>query len=408
MPFAAETPPRSDLDSADRGAASSPNTNTGSAPRQTRVSRLKEIAIVVPTYREAENLPLLLKRIESTLSAHPWRYEVVIVDDNSQDGTVEAVEAMAAAGRKVRLIVRKNERGLSSAVVHGFRDVAQRVDTLVCMDADLSHEPESLPALLKELEENDADFVIGSRYVPGATMHEEWNLFRFLNSRIATLLALPFTSARDPMSGFFALRSSTFLQATDLNPCGYKIGLELIVKCNCRNVRETPINFSTRKFGESKLTAKEQLNYLRHVRRLLCHKHPTTGQLLNFLAVGLTGVFIDLPTYLVLLSVGTPVAPARGVAIFGAMTWNWWLNRCLTFGHSRASSKPLPQYGRYLLTNSIGALISWSVSVGLTHLSGDMGKGLLAKAGIAMLGIACGTAFNFTMSKLWVFRSRSS
>src|SRR5690349_15415001 len=107
------------------------------------------------------------------------------------------------------------------------------------MDADLSHPPEALPGMLTKLREG-ADFVLGSRYVRGGTTSDDWGVLRWLNSRVATWLARPLTSVRDPMSGFFALRRSTFEAGREFNPIGYKIGLELIVKCGCERVVEVP------------------------------------------------------------------------------------------------------------------------------------------------------------------------
>jgi dolichol-phosphate mannosyltransferase len=142
-----------------------------------------------------------------------------------------------------------------------------RGDTLVVMDADLSHPPEVIPEMLSALAQG-ADFVLGSRYVHGGTTAEGWGLFRFVNSKIATYLARPLTSVSDPMSGFFALPRSVFARAEKPSPLGYKIGLELLVRCRCRNVREVPIHFSNREHGESKLTVHQQLLYLRHLARL--------------------------------------------------------------------------------------------------------------------------------------------
>ena len=102
----------------------------------------------------------------------------------------------------------------------------------------------------------------------GGTTDDDWGVFRWLNSRVATLLSRPFTSIKDPMSGFFALRRATFRKADELNPVGYKIGLELIVKCRCRRVTELPLHFSDRVHGESKLSIREQAKYIRHIRRL--------------------------------------------------------------------------------------------------------------------------------------------
>lgn len=228
------------------------------------------ISIIVPTYKEAENLPLLMERIGAAMDATGRRWEVVVVDDDSEDGVESVCLDLSHTWPNLRLVVRMNQRGLSSAVIRGFREA--RGQTLVCMDADLSHPPEALPELVSELEDTDADFVIGSRYVPGGSTEEGWGLWRWINSKAATLLARPFTRVKDPMAGFFALRRRTFESADTLNPIGYKIGLELIVKCRCRSVHEIPIHFSRRRYGHSKLTFREQLNYLKHIKRLAVYR----------------------------------------------------------------------------------------------------------------------------------------
>jgi dolichol-phosphate mannosyltransferase len=148
----------------------------------------------------------------------------------------------------VRLLVRTADHGLSRAVLDGLRRATG--DVLVCMDADLSHPPEAIPAMLAKLREG-ADFVIGSRYAEGGSTAHDWGFLRWINSRVATWLARPLTHVRDPMSGFFALRRQTFEAGRDFNPIGYKIGLELIVKCGCERVVEIPIHFADRRFGSA-------------------------------------------------------------------------------------------------------------------------------------------------------------
>ncbi len=222
------------------------------------------VTVIVPTYREAANLRELTERIACVRSDSLHDLELIVVDDDSADGTQELIEELALPW--VRLLLRRGERGLGTAVVAGLREA--RNEFLVVMDADLSHPAEGIPQLI-ELLKGGADFAIGSRYISGGTMDQRWRVWRRLNSGVATALARPFTRVRDPMSGFFALRRSTFERAAPLNPVGYKIGLELLVKCRCRDVREVPIHFTARSRGESKLTFGQQLSYLRHVGRLL-------------------------------------------------------------------------------------------------------------------------------------------
>jgi dolichol-phosphate mannosyltransferase len=237
------------------------------------------LSVVIPTYREAKNLELLIPKISDVLRAAAVAHEIIVVDDNSQDGTAAIVDALQRAGHTVRLVTRVGERGLSSAVIRGF--VEARGAYLLCMDADMSHPPDALPRMLEAVRTPGTDFVIGSRYVSGATTEEGWGLFRWLNSRVATLLARPFTAAKDPLAGYFALPRAVFARARELSPIGYKIGLELLVKCDCRQVREIPIHFSKRKLGQSKLTLREQIRYLSHLKRLAGYKYDARSRLAN-------------------------------------------------------------------------------------------------------------------------------
>lgn len=219
----------------------------------------------MPTYQEAPNLRLLLPRIASTLTGGTVTYEVLILDDRSDDETPEVVAAESTR-MPVRLIIREGPRDLSLAVVEGLRQA--RGQTLLVMDADLSHPPERIPDLLTALNRPGADFVIGSRFTSGGRT-EDWGGHRRLNSYVATLLCRPLTGqVRDPMAGFFALRRETFERANKLAPIGYKIGLELICRCRCQGIAEVPIVFHNRVHGQSKLNLDQQSRYLRHLDRL--------------------------------------------------------------------------------------------------------------------------------------------
>jgi len=369
---------------------------------QTVHKKSKLVSIIVPTYQEVGNLSILIARISRAMKKIHRPYEVIIVDDNSQDGSDKTIAKLAEKGYPVRIIIRFAERGLSSAVIRGFREAKGR--ELVCLDADLSHPPEVIPKLLDSLKAGKYDFAIGSRYVPGASIQENWGLFRSLNSKIATLFARPFTNVRDPMSGFFALPRVIFEQADKLDPIGYKIGLELIVKCSCRNISEIPIHFADREHGQSKLRFKEQLNYLKHLKRLADFKYGNFSRLIQFCLVGSTGMVIDLGTYIILLRSGIAITLARGLAIWLAMTWNFWLNRRLTFSYSRPDSI-LKQYPRFLASCGIGAFISWSIAVLIPHKVTMFANHLLLAATI---GIAVGTLLNFLLSRYWVFKRLST
>ncbi|MCG3178847.1 MAG: Undecaprenyl-phosphate 4-deoxy-4-formamido-L-arabinose transferase [Phycisphaerae bacterium] len=246
-----------------------------------------EVSVVVPTFREADNVAELSERLFAALAGAGLSAELILVDDDSGDGIERVVEA-SPHSELIRLIVRRGERGLSSAVLRGLAEARGR--WLVVMDADLSHPPEMVPELVGPLRDGQADMVVGSRYAEGGSLDSQWSWWRRANSRMATRLARPFAPVSDPMSGFFALERATVDQAAFLNPIGYKIGLELLVKCRCRRVREVPIHFTDRQRGQSKFGTAEQFRYLEHLSRLYDFKYPRLVPVIKFLIVVTLGL----------------------------------------------------------------------------------------------------------------------
>ncbi|RPD62203.1 hypothetical protein L226DRAFT_504592 [Lentinus tigrinus ALCF2SS1-7] len=233
-------------------------------------------SVVVPAFRENGNLRPLVTRIFGALSqvnspVPAQEVEVIVVDDNSRDGSVETVEQLRREGYNVRIIVRTTERGLSSAVVRGFREA--QGDNMLCMDADLQHPPEYVPAMLASMSPTK-QFALGTRYAKGVEIDEGWPLYRRVISSGARMLALPLTSASDPMSGFFGIRKETFLKARNLNSQGFKIALDLLVKCQIPNdaIAEVPFSFGVRTEGESKLSGKVILRYLEQLAELYWYR----------------------------------------------------------------------------------------------------------------------------------------
>jgi glycosyltransferase involved in cell wall biosynthesis len=264
-------------------------------------TQIPDVSIIVPTMNEAENLPELLRRIDAALAG--VAYEVLIVDDNSKDATPTVCAELAKTYPVVLLVRLKPTNGLSGAVLHGM--AAARGTFLCVMDADLQHPPEKLPELLAPLRAGTADFVLGSRYMPGGSTEAEWSVFRKINSRVATFLARPFAGkTTDPMAGFFALPQKTYAGATQLTPLGYKIALELMCKCRVTRVQEIPIHFGTRSKGESKLTLKQQFRYLEHLSRLYDFTFPRASPVTKFLIALATSWLIGVWMYYVHLARG--------------------------------------------------------------------------------------------------------
>jgi dolichol-phosphate mannosyltransferase len=352
------------------------------------------VSVVVPTFREAENLPHLVDRLAEVARARGLRLDLTVVDDDSRDGTVEVVSTRPEEW--VRLVVRTADRGLSQAVLEGLRQA--RGDVLVCMDADLSHPPEAIPAMLDKLAAG-ADFVIGSRYTEGGSTADDWGFLRWVNSRVATWLAAPLTHVSDPMSGFFALRRATFAAGRDMNPVGYKIGLELVVKCRCERVVEVPIHFADRRFGESKLTLAQQLLYLRHLWRLYTFKFGLWTPLVRFLVIGLIGTLANLLLLTGLRALGVGAPSAVALSILGAMAANFVLSRRL----DRTARGPavVGQLVSYVAATTPGALVNYFATLATAARFPAW-----PLQGAVLVGIAAGTVLNLTASRYLAFRAR--
>ncbi len=219
------------------------------------------LSVVVPTYNEAENAAPLLQRVTTALAGID--FELIFIDD-STDGTERVLEALATGEPRLRVIHRTGRRGLATAVTEGI--ALAKGDVVCVLDADLQHPPELLPALREALEQAGADLAIASRHVPGGS--EELAVGRRIVSRVATLLAWVLLgrarAVSDPLSGFFAFRRAV-VDGVRLQPVGFKILLEILVRGRVARVVEVPYRFEARGAGESKLTLAQNIEYLRHL-----------------------------------------------------------------------------------------------------------------------------------------------
>lgn len=239
------------------------------------IETMEGFSIIIPTYYEANNLSNLAKRI-AQVDFGQRNFEVILVDDNSQDNTPAVVKLLTAQYPWLKLMIRHGKkRNLSQSIIDGYH--AAQYPILITMDADLSHPPEKIPDMLAILTDPTVDAVIGSRYVPGGSTDKSWPITRVFTSKFAALIAqlFLFIRVKDPLSGFLAIRKQTLLTGGPLTPIGWKIGLEIIIKCHCDTIREIPIHFAQRQQGTSKLTAKISFDYLRHIAHLVWHKMTT-------------------------------------------------------------------------------------------------------------------------------------
>jgi len=230
-------------------------------------SSFPNLSIVVPTYNEKDRLPALVSAIVDACRTHAVECEIVVVDDNSPDGTGRVADDLALR-YPVTVLHRAGKLGLGTAVVDGFN--AARADIVGVMDADLSHPPAALPPMLSAMRRMAADMVIGSRYIPGGGTGD-WGAGRLLMSRFACLLARGLTPVSDPTSGFFLVRKD-LARAVTISAGGFKICLELLIRGRPAAVLEYPYVFRARTAGESKMNLREAVGYLDQLKDLWAFK----------------------------------------------------------------------------------------------------------------------------------------
>jgi dolichol-phosphate mannosyltransferase len=357
------------------------------------------LSVVVPTFNEAGNLPGLADALKNQLV--DVEYELLIADDRSEDGTADVVLSLQAH-HPIRLIQAGDRpRDLSLSVLDGLQH--SKYDVVLVMDADLSHPAGTIPEMLATLRANPQSFVLGSRYVSGGSFDREWSIWRFFNSHIATLIAKPLVKCNDPMSGFFLFNKS-MVNADLLNPLGYKIGLELMVRGQFTSVEEVPIAFQDRQIGESKMNLNQQFKYLRHLRRLYLHKFGSFAEFINFGAVGASGFVVDVCFYFFLQWLGFSHVTARGMSFWPAATWNWALNRISTFGERKKRPKAR-QWLEFLTSSLLGFALSWGT---YTYLTTNIDFFNEYKLVALILGIAGASLFNFAASSLFVYSDKRS
>jgi dolichol-phosphate mannosyltransferase len=362
------------------------------------------LSLILPTYNEAENIPDLLPKIRAVLKDIP--HEIIIVDDDSPDGTWKIAQQIAHDLGDVHVIRRIGRRGLSSAVIEGF--LSAKGDVLAVMDADGQHDMALLTTLHAAVVEHGG-IAIGSRYVSGGSVGE-WDERRYMLSRIATRMALALCAvkAKDPMSGFFAVDRTSFEEVLPrLNPKGFKILLDLLVHMpKSTPVTESPFTFAARRHGESKLSRRVQLEFLEYLYDVsLGNWIPLT--FVKYCIVGGFGVGVHLTSYK-LLSIffahGLPLTEqgfsfALLGAIETAIVFNFWLNNLWTFAHAKLQGVGMMKgFLTYNLACGFGALANYAVSTYLYSYG-------LGEISSVIVGACAGIVWNYTMSRLFAWKN---
>jgi dolichol-phosphate mannosyltransferase len=355
-----------------------------------------DVSVVLPTYNESASLPVLVPRIVEALERAGLRGEVIVVDDASPDRTADVALALAET-LPVRVLERKDERGLGTAVIAGFR--MSRAEVCVVMDADGSHPIEALPEMVRTILADRAEIVVGSRHVPGGGS-TDWPLFSQLKSRFAASLAIGLSGMTDPTTGYMAVRRM-LLDKLQLDPVGWKIVLETVVKAHPARLAEVPIVFADRELGESKQSLRVLEQYLVHLFKLYQFRFPTFVELIKFCVVGFLGLLVDLTIVFGLKrSFGLDTRLCQVFGFAAAVTFNYAVNRRYSFAHAREAPL-LRSYVAYVGANLVGLsvrMLAIDALMRMTQL--DRGGGYLL---LSVIGIALATLINFVGVKYFAF-----
>ncbi len=361
-----------------------------------------ELCVVVPVLNEALNVGPLVAAVDRVLAGIAW--EIMFVDDDSRDGTRDAIAAIARTDPRIRMIHRVGRRGLASAFIEGAQ--ASFAPYIAAMDGDLQHDEALLPKMLATLKGGatgpGAEIAIGSRYVPGGSIGE-WDAKRAGMSNFATKLGQMVlkTQVADPMSGFFMLRRATFNAALrQLSAIGFKILLDIIASLPTPpRIVELPFQFRTRAAGESKLDAGVMRDYL----LLLVDKtvgHLVPVRFVLFAGVGSVGVVLHMVVLLLALkALGEPFGVAQSVATAMAILGNFVLNNLFTFGDRRLHGRRAwIGLALFALISGVGAIGNLSVAAFL------FGPQMTSWWTAGLVGAVMSLVWNYAVSSAIIWR----
>jgi dolichol-phosphate mannosyltransferase len=367
------------------------------------------LGIVLPTYNERGNLRGMVERIDAALKGIGW--EVIVVDDNSPDGTADEARAIARDDSRVRILQRIGRRGLSSAAIEGMCATAAPV--VAVMDADHQHDPELLAGMLAAVESGEYDLAYASRFAEGASTEAWGRPDRVKASTFANRIANKVTGVElsDPMSGYFMLRSDLLrADAHRLSGVGFKILLDILATVETPlKVKEVPLNFAARAEGESKLDRTVVFEFLVGLYdKWLGRWIPTRFAL--FGTIGALGVVVHMAVLAAVLNLfgaafrvshypdETAFIVGQTTAALVAMTFNFVLNNELTYADSRLRGfvPLLTGWARFLLTCAFGLLANIGAATALVRLG-------FHPYPAALVGIVLGSVWNFALSSKFVW-----
>ena len=362
------------------------------------------VVVVLPTYNERENIQALIPVLQEQLRSVPYRAHILVVDDNSPDGTGDAVTSLMKEHPNLHLIS-GTKQGLGAAYIRGMQHAltALAADVVVEMDSDFSHDPADLPRLLKALD-LPADFVIGSRYVPGGSIPSNWGWQRRANSRLGNIVARYVAGlyrVHDCTAGFRAIRSSIVRQIdfSSLRVKGYAFQVALLHRAVGLGaiVSEIPVHFIDRKIGESKLGLSDVIEFVVNAWWIRLWSART---FIKFCIVGASGVIINLTAFAGLLALKINPYLASPLAVEVSILWNFLLNNAWTFRY-RPKSEHIGIRGlKFNIISLVSLAVTFTTFVALSKLFPQ-----LPLAVDQLASIVPTTAINYFLNSYWTFKA---
>jgi dolichol-phosphate mannosyltransferase len=362
-----------------------------------------KIVVILPTYNEKENIGLMLGALRVQFRNLRHDMNILVVDDNSPDGTADVVRAEAKQAANIFLITGQKQ-GLGAAYVRGMKYAINELhaDAVMEMDADFSHKPEDVPRLIEAIDQG-ADFVIGSRYVPGGKIPDNWSFLRRMNSKWGNVFAryvAGMYQVRDCTAGFRAIRAEVIrkIDPDTLRVRGYAFQISLLHEAilNRAVVREIPVEFVDRKRGETKLGLSDIVEFMLNAWWIRFERSKT---FLKFSAVGAAGVVVNLASFTALLNLGMNKFLASPVAIEISIISNFFLNNFWTFSHREVNDKIHIRGLKFNIISFVALGVSYSTFLLLS---------VLDPGGVPQIhqaaGIVPATLINYLLNSYWTFK----
>jgi dolichol-phosphate mannosyltransferase len=365
------------------------------------------VVLVIPTYNERGNIGRLIEELQSVFVSLPHDMHILVVDDNSPDGTMDVVREHQARSANVHAL-QGAKQGLGAAYIRGMRHATQALhaDAVFEMDADFSHKPADVPRLLGAIDQG-ADLAIGSRYVAGGSIPPQWGLYRRMVSlfgNIAARYVAGIYRVHDCTAGFRAIRAELLrgIELERFRVQGYAFQIALLHAAIVSGARvvELPVEFIDRSVGESKLGLSDILEFLRSV---LWIRFQSSKVFIKFCLTGASGVLVNLGIFSVLLSLGVNKFVASPAAILCSIMTNFLINNYWTFRGRNMSSPVHARAVRFNIVSLLSLGISYGTFIGLAHAYPKLPPQLPQ-----LLGIIPATVVNYLLNSYWTFRDASS